>query len=161
MTERNILNRLASDYPDSPQVARLKAALLYEGVQFDPCLVDASEWAFPNFMPYHLPPGFDAIQGQRVVNLPYLFRLPDDTQARLRVKDSSPFEIRRMGSGRTEFGLFCDGVFVTNTSFEEKQPWTDALTADGTPMKSTGLSQHGDMLVMNVAPGCRVFCGAR
>ena len=76
MTERNILNRLASDYPDSPQVARLKAALLYEGVQFDPCLVDASEWAFPNFMPYHLPPGIDAIQGQRVVNLPYLFGCP-------------------------------------------------------------------------------------
>ena len=62
-----------------------------------------------------------------------------------------------MGSRRTEFGLFCDGVFVTTTSFEEKQPWTDALTADGTPMKSTGLSQHGDMLVMNVAPGCEYF----
>ena len=31
------------------------------------------------------------------------------------------------------------------------------LTADGTAMKATGLSQHGEMLVLNVAPGCEYF----
>ena len=83
----NILERLARDYPTTPEIVRLKAALLFEGVQFDPSLVSAADWAFPNFMPYHLPTGVPAIDGKRVVSLPYLFRFPDDTQARLRIRN--------------------------------------------------------------------------
>ncbi|MBV71247.1 MAG: hypothetical protein CMH52_07845 [Myxococcales bacterium] len=151
----NILERLERDYPTTPEIVRLKAALLFEGVQFDPCLVDAASWAFPNFMPYHLPPGVPAIGGGRVVQTPYLFRFPDDTQARLRIKEQSPFKVRRTDEGPYE--LFIDGTRVTATSFETRQPWADLITADGTPMKATGLSQHGDMLVLNVAPGCEYF----
>ena len=42
----NILERLARDYPTTPEIVRLKAALLFEGVQFDPSLVSAADWAF-------------------------------------------------------------------------------------------------------------------
>ena len=150
----NILERLARDYPTTPEIVRLKAALLFEGVQFDPSLVRAADWAFPNFMPYHLPTGVPAIDGKRVVALPYLFRFPDDTQARLRIKESSPFTVR---ATEDEYELFIDDELVTSTSFEVRQHWADLLTADGTPMKATGLSQHGDMLVLNVAPGCEYF----
>jgi hypothetical protein len=156
-TNVNILERLERDYPNIPEVVRLKAALLFEGVRFDPCLVDAAKWAFPNFTPYHLPPGLPAIDGSRVVPLPYLFKFADETQARLRIKEGSPFHVSHAGGDRSDYILSIDGKPILKTSFENRQPWADLMTADGTPMKATGLSQHGDMLVLNVAPGCEYF----
>lgn len=152
----SLLDRLEADYPDIPFIVRLKAALLYAGVRFDPCLLDASEWAFPNFMPYQLPADHPPHKGERRVALPYLFRLADDTQARLRIKDDSDF-IVRADPDALGFAVWDGGRRITPTSFERRQPWAGMLTADGTPMRATGLSQHGDMLVLNVAPGCEYF----
>lgn len=152
----SILDRLADDFPNSPEVARLKAALLFEGVRYDPCLAEAASWAFPNFMPYHLPPGTPSYEGRRVVDLPYLFRLPDDTQVRLRIKPDSPFSVRP-DEGSDGLALYVGEARLSSTSFEKREAWTELLTADGTPMKSTGLSQHGEMLVLNIAPGCEYF----
>ena len=53
----NVLEQLNEQFPNSPECVRLKAALLYYGIRFDRLLAEAGEWAFPNFMPYHLPPG--------------------------------------------------------------------------------------------------------
>jgi hypothetical protein len=152
----SVLDRLARDFPNTPEVVRLKAALLFEGVQYDPCLAEAASWAFPNFMQHHLPPGAESFRGQRVVDIPYLFRLSDDTQVRLRIKPESPFTVRP-DSETKELVIYENGVRVRETSFEMRETWTDVLTADGTPMKATGLSQHGEMLVLNVAPGCEYF----
>ncbi len=151
----SVLERLANDFPATPDVVRLKAALLFEGVRYHPSLADAAEWAFPNFMPHHLPPGTPSYKGARVIEIPYLCRLPDDTQVRLRIKPNSPFDIYPDSDG--ELAIFENGQFITRTSFERREPWTQLLTADGTPMKATGLSQHGEMLVLNVAPGCEYF----
>ena len=151
-----MLDQLAAKYPDLPDAVRLKAALLYAGVRYDDCLAAAGEWAFPNFMPHHIAPPAPPYKGQRRIPIPYLLRLDDDTQVRLRIKTESPFSIRAAGAARS-YTLFEEERPLSGLSFEPKQPWVDSLTADGTPMKATGLSQHGDMLVLNVAPGCEYF----
>ncbi len=156
MSAPSMLERLADVFPDSPTAVRLKAALLFAGVQYDPCLPAAAAWAFPNYMPYTLPPGVPAFEGQRQVQLPYLLRTADDTQVRLRIKPESPFSVRP-DDGPLGYAVFEGERKVTETTFEPRLPWADLLTADGTPMRATGLSQHGDMLVMNVAPGCEYF----
>lgn len=152
----SMLERLAETYPATPPVARLKAAMLFAGVRFHRCLLEAADTAFPNYMPYHLTDGEPPFRGKRQVQLPYLLRLEDDTQLRLRIKDDSPFQIRPDGH-RLGFAIYEGERRICPTGFEERQPWTSMLTADGTPMRATGLSQHGDMLVMNVAPGCEYF----
>lgn len=152
----SILGRLAEDHPNSPASARLKAALLFHGVQYDPCLGEAGEWAFPSHMPITLQPGEPLHKGQNRFYTPQLVRMPDDTQARLRIKRDSAFRIVAGADART-FELLEDGEPVTSLTFEPKLPWAEALTQDGTPMRASGLVQHGDMLVLNVAPGCEYF----
>lgn len=152
----SLLDRLAADYPRSPEVVRLKAAILFSGVRYDPCLARASTWAFPNYMPYMLPSGAPAWEGQRKLYLPYLLRLADGTQVRIRVKGDSPFSICP-DDDALGHAIYEGDRRICATSFEPRLPWADLLTADGTPMRATGLSQHGDMLVMNVAPGCEYF----
>ena len=124
----SMLERLAADYPKSPTEVRLKAALLFAGVQYTPCLAEAASWAFPNYMPYTLPPGAPSVGGQRVVGLPYLLRLADDTQVRLRIKENSPFEIR---PDDTDLGyaIYEHGQRVASTTFERRWPWADLLVA--------------------------------
>ena len=154
--DRPMLDHLAETFPDSPAAVRLKAALLFAGVRYDPCLPAAAGWAFPNYMPYMLPPGAPAFEGKRQVALPDLLRLAGDTQVRLRIKPDSPFSVRP-DAGPLGYAVYEGDRRVTTTTFEARLPWTDRLTADGTPMRATGLSQHGDMLVLNVAPGCEYF----
>lgn len=152
----SMLDRLTESYPDTPDVVRLKAAILFAGLRFDRCLLDAADAAFPNYLPYQLPGDEPAFRGKRRVQLPYLLRLEDDTQLRLRIKDDSPFQVRR-DDHPLGHAIWEADRRVCATGFEARQPWTGMLTADGTPMRATGLSQHGDMLVMNVAPGCEYF----
>lgn len=152
----SVLEQLKKDFPNSPDCVRLKAALLFYGVQFDRLLAEAGKWAFPNFMPYHLPPGEAPFEGQRRIAIPYLFRMEDDTQVRIRIKDESPFSLECSADDRW-FHILANGQRVARTTFEPRLGWVDKLTSDGTPMRSTGLSQHGEMLVLNVAPGCEYF----
>lgn len=152
----SILERLAENHPQTPAAARLKAALLFHGVAYDPCLGRAGEWAFPSHMPFVLQPGEPLHEGQNKFYTPQLVRFPDDTQVRLRIKRDSRFRIVD-GDAPRQFTLLEDGRPVTSLTFEPKLPWAEALTHDGTPMRSSGLVQHGDMLVLNVAPGCEYF----
>jgi hypothetical protein len=186
----SVIDRLQKDYPAIPSQVRLKAALLFYGLQDRPgvvrALVEAGDWAFPNFMPYQLPPGTPAYRGKRQVAFPYLLRLSDDTQVRLRLKADSPFTLRRVDGEPmlgfherpsiawteqgaleprvptikpegTPWALYEHDRYITTLTFEPQLPWSNALTADGTPFKATGLSQHGDMMVLNPAPGCEYF----
>ena len=172
--------QLSARFSASPERVRLKAALLFAGVRYHPSLVEAGEWAFPNFMPFTLPLNSRPYRGARQVAFPYLLKLDDETQVRLRIKEDSPFSIRPSGAyregegwslGREDpiapelrvapeaypYSLFEGEDELCKLSFEPRLPWSDALTADGTPFKATGLSQHGDMLVLNPAPGCEYF----
>lgn len=154
--DMSILESLAEAHPLTPAAVRLKAALLFHGVDYDPCLGRAGEWAFPSHMPITLLPGEPLHNGQNKFYTPQLIRFPDDTQARLRVKRESRFRIVDGDADRV-FTLLEDGKPVTSLTFEPKLPWAEALTHDGTPMRASGLVQHGDMLVLNVAPGCEYF----
>jgi hypothetical protein len=151
----SLLSRLAEEFPNSPPSARMKAAVLYAGVQYDPCLAEAGDWAFPNYIPHHVLPGEATFRGKMQFDIPYLAWFEDDTHVRLRIKRDSPFSIRQTGDRR--FMLFEDGEPVAALTFEPRLPWVDLLTGDGTPMRATGLTQHGDMLVLNAAPGCEYF----
>jgi hypothetical protein len=146
---------LAERFPDTPARVRLKAAVLFAGVRYDPCLPEAASWAFPNYMPHMLPPG-QAFNGKRQVALPYLIRTADNTQIRLRIKANSPFVVRKDGSALGH-GLYQGDTLLTSMTFEPRLEWVDHLTSDGTSMRATGLSQHGEMLVLNAAPGCEYF----
>ncbi len=152
----SLLERLAETHAASPAAARLKAALLFHGVSYDPCLAEAGVWAFPSHMPYQLQPGELSHNHETRFSIPQIVRLDDDTQFRLRVKRDSPFVVRPDASER-RFVLHEGEEPITGLTFEPKLAWADALTADGTPMRSSGLVQHGDMLVLNVAPGCEYF----
>ena len=121
-----VLEQLKKDFPNSPDCVHLKAALLFYGVQFDRLLAEAGKWAFPNFMPYHLPPGEAPFEGQRRIAIPYLFRMEDDTQVRIRIKDESPFPwnvvptsggfiLWQMGSGSRERPLNQDLAGLTKS----------------------------------------------
>lgn len=190
---KSVLDRLEADYPQIPAVVRLKAALLFYGLHDNErqvkALVEAGDWAFPNFMPHHLAPHLPAYRGLRQVPFPYLMRLADDTQVRLRLKPDSPFTLRQLDGqsfpsfeearqnadpllawsdqhassskqGKLDgypYALYEGDRLVTALSFEPKLAWSNALTEDGTPFKATGLSQHGDMMVLNPAPGCEYF----
>ena len=152
----SVLTKLKTSFPDSPACVRLKAALLFHGVQYCTDLAIAAKWAFPNYAPYQLPVGLPAFEGSRRIAIPYLLRMQDDTQVRLRIKEDSPFSLRPTDRDRWYDVLEHDNV-VAKTTFEPRLNWTEKLTSDGTPMRATGLSQHGEMLVLNVAPGCEYF----
>lgn len=177
---QHLSEQLAQRFIATPERVRLKAALLFAGVRYHPSLVEAGEWAFPNFMPFQLPLDSRPYRGLRQVAFPYLLRLDDDTQVRLRIKEDSPFSIRPAGAYREGEGWIADATDEVEPSlkrppsgypfslyegedelcrltFEPRLPWSDALTLDGTPFKAIGLSQHGDMLVLNPAPGCEYF----
>jgi hypothetical protein len=152
----SVLRGLGESFPHSPDCVRLKAAILFYGVQFGYELAQACDWAFPNYAPYQLPVGMEPFRGKRRISIPYLLRMADDTQVRLRIKTDSPFSIRGTEDPQW-FDIYEDDRFVMRTTFEPRLPWADLLTKDGTPMRATGLSQHGEMLVLNVAPGCEYF----
>ncbi len=153
----HILDHIKDHYPKSPFPTQLKAALLYAGVRYHHCLAVAGEWSLPNYLPYHLPNELPAYKGKRVIDIPYLLRLADDTQVRLRIRDNSPFIIETLDEDKRLFELRYHDQVITTLTFEPSHPWVNALTSDGTPLRSVGLTQHGDMLVMNIAPGCEYF----
>ncbi len=153
----HILDHLKENYPNSPFPVQLKAALLYAGVRYHHCLAVAGEWSLPNYLPYHLPNHLPLYNGKRVIDIPYLLRLADDTQVRLRIRDESPFLIEPIDEEKREFVLYYHDQKITTLTFEPAHSWVNALTSDGTPLRSVGLTQHGDMLVMNIAPGCEYF----
>jgi hypothetical protein len=152
----SLLSRLAEEFPNSPPAARMKAAVLYAGVRYNERFAEAADWAFPSYMPHHLLPGEPSFRGQRQFHVPYLAWFDGDTHVRLRIKRDSPFEILPTDDPR-RFVLYEEDRPVAPLTFEPRLPWVDFLTGDGTPMRSTGLTQHGDMLVLNVAPGCEYF----
>ena len=127
----SLLERLAEEFPTSPPAARLKAALLFSGGRYHPCLAAAAKWAFPNYRGYILPPGTPDFEGRREVSVPYLLRTENDTQVRLRIKSESPFEVRPE-KGELGYAVFEDGARICATTFEPKLAWTELLTSDGT-----------------------------
>lgn len=148
-----------------PETPRIKTDLMFEGVRWTSALADAMSFAAPNFYPYRFgdedrdqdPTG----TGKSV--MPYLLTLDDGTLIRLKGNPRSSWRIEGPDPGGA-YALWHDSVgggsagpVRTSVSFDPKPSWADQRTSDGTPMTQVGVDFHGEMLVVNLAPGCQYF----
>ncbi|MCA9674893.1 MAG: hypothetical protein H6708_01680 [Kofleriaceae bacterium] len=147
---------LREHFPDLPEIVLWKAELMFGGLRFTDALARAvEEGAAPNFYPYrrrHESGQVDSIQ------VPYLFDLGGQAVARIRVDDRAGMEVRRDDAGR--YALWSVGAApreLCEVQFVRKHGWQDFRTADGLDAFAAGAEQLGDMIVVNVAPGCEYF----
>lgn len=145
------LARLNEQYPALPTAVTLKTALLSLGVRFDPLLTEAAKTALPDFRPHLLPDGTS-------VQIPYLMILETGSLVRLRCREDSPFTMTRDNEA---FLLLDGGEPVVRFTFAERPSWHGHTAADGTPLERSGLNQHGDMMVLNLAPACEYWSTQR
>jgi hypothetical protein len=140
-----------------PQRARLKLDLMFEGVRYSDALGEAAGYAFPNFYPYRFQPGEANPTGQSKVTIPYLMSLADGTLIRVKGNGASPWQVT--GSRQAGYQLVNDlsPDNCHDIDFDPLPEWMKQQTTDGFPMAQAGVSLHGDMAVINIAPGCDYF----
>ncbi len=143
------------DMNELPPSVALKLDLLFEGIRYTPALSQAAEGALPNFYPYRFAEGEEDPTGTGEAVIPYLLDLEDETLIRIKGNAESPYRIDRDAEGR--FSLCQDGGRPWLVTFEPFPAWMHDTCSDGTPMNRTGVSLHGDMLVVNPAPGCQYW----
>ena len=146
-----------------PETPRIKSDLMFEGVRWTSALADAMSFAAPNFYPYRFGPEErdQDLGGTGKSVMPYLLTLDDGTLIRLKGNPGSSWRIEGPDSGGA-YSLWHDGDAAagpvrTNVSFDPRPSWSDLETSDGTPMSQIGVDFHGEMLVVNLAPGCQYF----
>lgn len=143
--------------PDTlPPSAARKLDLMFDGIRYSPALGAAAGHAYPNYYPYRFRPGEPNPTGAAKAPIPYLMTLADGTLVRVKGSGGSPWEVQ--GDRETGYHLVRDGDdAATPVAFEPRPRWMDGFTRDGFPMAEAGVSLHGDMAVINVAPGCEYF----
>ena len=124
-------------------------------------LSEAMSFAAPNFYPYRFGPDEAALDpsGTGKAVMPYLMTLQDGTLIRLKGNPTSAWRIEGPDAGGA-YSLWHDGTptaLRTQVSFDPKPSWSGQHTSDGTPLSAVGVDFHGEMLVVNVAPGCQYF----
>src|ERR1022692_3273389 len=136
---------------DIPGAVLWKTELMFRGVRYTPELAAAvSEGAAENYWPYTKR---DAASHLLQIPVPYLFRLENGSVARVRVDDTSDLAVRRAQRG-DGFAL-CDGDEpLCPIDFVQAHSWQSFRTSDGFSHYEAGVERLGDMLVVNVAPGC-------
>jgi hypothetical protein len=134
----------------------LKVQVMCEGIRYTDALGRAATHSMPNFYPYRFKPGEPDPTGKGLATIPYLINTRDGTEIRVLGSGDSPWHVE----GDREQGY----VLVDDRSgqsvpieFEPLDPWMNQTTAGGLPLAKAGLQTHGDMLVINVAPGCEYF----
>lgn len=139
-----------------PPSVRHKLDILFDGIRYSPELGQAAAEAFPNYYPYRFRPDEPNPSGQSTAPIPYLLSLEDGTLVRVRGDGSSPWRVATGGPGYllAEAG---DDARELPVSFEPLPGWMRRHTSDGFPMARAGIDLHGDMAVINVAPGCEYF----
>jgi hypothetical protein len=140
-----------------PQAARQKLDLLFEGIRFTEALGKAAEHSFPNYYPYRFQLGENNPTGKSKTVIPYLFTTDEGTLVRIKGNGTSSWFVD--GSLETGYRLMNDSNNggAQNIRFEPLPKWMEQQTSDGFPMARAGVSLHGDMAVVNVAPGCDYF----
>lgn len=129
-----------------------KTELLFRGVRFTAELEDAvKEGAAANYWPYRKP---QPEGPPKFVDVPYLFELETGAVARVRVEDRSSLEVRRANGG---YHLLDGDRDLCGVGFVKAHKWQSFRTSDGATQFEAGVEQLGDMLVVNVAPGCEYF----
>jgi len=137
--------------------ARLKLDVMFEGIRYTDALGRAAEHSFPNYYPYRFEKGEPDPTGKGKANIPYLLRTENGTLIRIKGNGSSPWSVE--GNRDDGYRLVHPeySAQAIDIEFEPLPDWMNAQTSDGFPMAQTGISLHGDMLVVNVAPGCEYF----
>jgi hypothetical protein len=149
-----MITALRQQFPAVPDPVLWKTELLFRGVRFTEALAEASaEGAAPNFWPYRKR---DASGRLQLVPVPYLFELESGAVARVRVDDGSALAVRRDAPGGP-FGLWRGDERLCGLDFVRAHAWQGFRTSDGATPFEAGVEQLGDMLVVNVAPGCEYF----
>lgn len=140
-----------------PASARLKLDLMFEGLRYSEALGEAATHAFPNFYPYRFQPGEANPTGQSKVTIPYLMSLQDGTLMRVKGNGASAWQVT--GSQQDGYRLVNDANPGEHhgVEFDPLPDWMTQATEDGFPMAQAGVSLHGDMAVINIAPGCDYF----
>ena len=149
-----MISALRERFPNMPESIFWKTDLLFQGVRYTEELEQASaEGAAPNFWPYRK----RGPDGQQVlVDVPYLFLLEGGAVARVRVDDRSPMAVRREKKG-SPFRLYENGRDLCEIGFVQSHAWQHFRTSDGASHYEAGVEQLGDMLVVNIMPGCEYF----
>jgi hypothetical protein len=140
-----------------PVSARLKLDLMFDGVRYTEALGNAAQHAFPNFYPYRFQLDEPNPTGKPKVNIPYLMTLHDGTLIRIKGNGASAWQV--LGSQASGYQLLSDDDAEKpyTVRFEPLPAWMQQHTSDGFPMAQAGVSLHGDMAVVNIAPGCDYF----
>ena len=138
-----------------PETAFIKVDVMFDGVRYTPALGAAAAASAPNFYPYRFAPGEPDPTGTGKAAIPYLFTLEDGTLIRIKGNFTSPWHFEEDGEGGHH--LCRDGKPERKISFVPRPKWLDLHAKDGTSLARTGAEALGDMLVINVAPGCQYF----
>jgi len=146
-----MIDNLKAQFRDIPASVLWKTDLLFRGVRYSPELTEAvAGGAAENYWPYTKR---DAESRLVQIPVPYLFRLESGSVARVRVDDTSDLAVRRDGSP-TGFMLCRGEQPLCPIDFVKAHSWQSFRTSDGLTNYEAGVEQLGDMLVVNVAPGC-------
>ena len=134
----------------------LKIQVMCEGIRYTPALGLAAQHSMPNFYPYRFKQGEHDPTGRGTAAIPYLINTADGTEIRILGDGDSPWHVE--GDHGQGYQLIDDrnGRSVA-IEFEPLRHWLTQKTADGMPFAQAGVTTHGDMLVINVAPGCEYF----
>ena len=137
--------------------ARLKTDVMFHGIRYSDALGRAAEHSYPNYYPYRFQPGEPNPTGESKVNIPYLLTTPDGTLMRVQGNAKSTWRVE--GDRDAGYRLVGDEPAASPISvrFEPLPRWMTRATEDGFPLARAGVSLHGDMAVVNVAPGCEFF----
>jgi hypothetical protein len=127
-----------------------------EGIRYTESLGRAAGHSMPNYYPYRFKPGEHDPTGKGTATIPYLINTEDGTEIRILGSGDSPWHVE--GDRQKGYRLVDDRSGRTvPIEFEPLRPWMTQKTADGLPFPQAGVTTHGDMLVINVAPGCEYF----
>lgn len=148
------------DYAQLPPSVELKLDLMFQGIRYSEALARAGEHSFPNFFPHRVAPGEYDPTGTGRVQIPYMAVTADDTHCRIKTNAASSWRVSGSFADRYELSDDVSGATVPIT-FEPAQRWMTGVTADGVPRAQAGLTLHGDMAIVNVAPGCEYFLAGR
>lgn len=138
-----------------PETAFIKTDIMFDGIRYTQALGEAAPTSAPNFYPYRFAPGEPDPTGTGKAQIPYLFTLDDGTLIRIKGNFRSPWHIEKTQAG--SHVLCRDGKPLRSIEFVARPRWLDLHAQDGMSMARTGAEALGDMLVVNVAPGCQYF----
>ena len=137
----------------------LKTDVMFEGIRYTEALGKAAEHSMPNYYPYRFKAGERDPTGAGKATIPYLINTGDETLIRVLGNGDSPWSV--VGDRDSGYQLVHDAGTQNSVDidFEPLHGWMQTETSDGFPMAQVGVSTHGDMMVINVAPGCEYFIG--